>query len=230
MSRLRFVPVFLLAFVLMATGVMRATAQDATPVPAPVELSPSNTDSVVAFGQWFLSFPAVISPGADATGAACGLGQRGTFYLAPSYVGVGGITRNCTVVEGSNIVVPVIAGDCSTAEADPYHGTDAASLASCATALVDGITAAHASIDGTDVADIASYRVQSPVFNVVLPGDNILHAPAGVASVVIDGAFITVKGLTAGEHTISYGGTYPSGGSLDLNYNITVVAAPVAAG
>jgi hypothetical protein len=28
--------------------------------------------------------------------------------------------------------VPVIAVDCSTAEADPFHGTDADSLASCA--------------------------------------------------------------------------------------------------
>jgi len=227
MRRIRMLPTAVLALALVASWAASAAAQNATPTAA-VSLSPSNSDSVVAYGQWLLSFPAVINPGADATGAACGLGQRGTFYLAPSYVGVGGITRTCTVIEGSNIVVPVIAGDCSTAEADPYHGTDAASLSSCAKALVDGITAAHASIDGTDVADIASYRVQSPVFNVVLPGDNILHAPAGAASVVIDGAFITVKGLTAGTHTISYGGTYPSGGALDITYNLTVVAAPVA--
>jgi hypothetical protein len=223
-----------LAFVLVFSllGVTQAVAQDASPTASStsVSLSKSNTDSMVAFGQWLFSFPAVVNPGADATGVACGLGQRGTFYLAPSYVGVGKITRSCTVIEGSNVVVPVIAVDCSTAEAAPFHGTDAASLSSCAKTNADAITNAHASIDGTDVVDIASYRQQSPVFNLVLPADNILHGTPGATSLVLDGAFITVKGLTAGTHTITYGGTYQSGGALDITYNLTVAAAPVPAG
>ncbi|HEY7030559.1 MAG TPA: hypothetical protein VH482_04480 [Thermomicrobiales bacterium] len=227
MSRIRLVPVVGLAFVLMATGVMTATAQDATPTPVTVEKSDAN--EVIAWFQWVSSFPAVINPGADATGAAAGLGQRSSaFFLAPSYVGAGAITRSTTIVEGTKVIVPIIAVDCSTAEADPFHGTDAASLASCATTNADAITAAHASVDGTDVADVASYRLQTPVFNVVLPGDNILNATPGPASAVVDGAFATVSDLTVGDHTISYGGTYQSGGAIDITYNITVVAAPVS--
>jgi hypothetical protein len=84
------------------------------------------------------------------------------------------------------------------------------------------------SIDGNDVADIASYRVQSGVFSIVLPDGNILGAPAGVASVVVDGAFINVEGLAAGEHTISFGSTYRGGDATDITYNITVVSAPVS--
>jgi hypothetical protein len=227
MSRIRVVPVLVLAFVLTATGALRATAQDATPVP--VNVSAADADALVGWGQWLFQIPTAANPGADATGAACGVGQHGsTFFLAPSYVGAGTVTRACTIVEGTDVLVPVIAVNCSTAEADPFHGDDADSLASCATTNADAITAGHAAVDGTDVADIASYRLQSGVFSVVLPEGNVLNAPAGVASVVVDGAFITVEDLTAGEHTISYGGTYQSGGAIDITYNITVVAAPVA--
>ncbi|HKG24611.1 MAG TPA: hypothetical protein VKB09_03135 [Thermomicrobiales bacterium] len=227
MSRLRFVPVFLLAFVLMATGALRATAQDATPTA--VDVSTADEDAVVAWGQWAFSFPTAVSPLADTSGAACGLGQQGdTFYLAPSAVGAGAITRACTILEGTSVVVPVIAVDCSTAEADPFHGDDADSLASCAKTNADAITDGYASVDDTDVADIASHRVQSPVFGVILPEGNVLNATAGATSMVVDGAFITVEGLDAGSHTISFGGTYESGGAIDITYNITVVAAPVA--
>jgi hypothetical protein len=210
-----------------------ALAQDATPSPtaAPTITPPGGdyADWAAAWGQWGLSFPAAVNPGSDATGAACGLGQHGsTFFLAASYVGVGAVVRTCTIVEGMSVLVPVIAVDCSTAEADPFHGTDADSLASCAKTNADAITAAHASIDGTDVADLASYRVQSPVFTLVLPDGNVLNAPAGVASVVVDGAFLNLEDLSVGNHTISYGGTYQSGGALDITYNLTVVAAPVA--
>jgi hypothetical protein len=232
MSRMRVVPVVLLAFVLMATGALQATAQDATPT-AEANITPPGgdyADWAVAWGQWLFSFPTAVSPAADTTGAACGLGQNGsTFFLAPSAVGAGAITRACTIPEGTSVLVPVIAVDCSTAEADPFHGDDADSLASCAKTNADAITAGHASVDGTDVADIASYRVQSPVFSLVLPEGNMLNAPGGVASVVVDGAFLNVEDLAAGEHTISFGGTYESGGAIDITYNITVVAAPVPA-
>jgi hypothetical protein len=219
---------------LMSNG---ALAQDATPVASPsptvpptiTPLTGDDAALVAAWGQWELSFPTAISPAADTTGGACGLGQQGqTFFLAPSAAGAGSVNRACTIVEGTSVLVPVIAVDCSTAEADPFHGTDAASLASCAKTNGDAITSGHVTVDGTDVPAISTYRVQSPVFSVVLPESNILNATAGPASVVVDGAFITVDGLTAGSHTISYGGTYQAGGALDITYTLTVVAAPVA--
>jgi len=240
MYRIRGVFVLLLALVLMATGASRAIAQDATPGASP-EASPMAAATITApssgyeegasaWAQWLFSFPTAISPAADTTGAACGLGQTGsTFFLATSAAGAGPITRTCTIVEGTNVLVPVIAVNCSTAEADPFHGDDAASLASCATTNADAVTDGHATVDGNEVADIASYRAQSPVFSVVLPEGNMLNAPAGAASVVVDGAFLNIEDLAVGEHTISFGGTYGAGGAIDVTYNITVVAAPVAA-
>ena len=234
MPRIRHILVIVLAFVLMATGVMSATAQDATPTgdatPAAVaNVTTADADSVVAWGQWAFSFPTAVSPVADTTGAACGLGQHGsTLFLALSAVGAGAISRACTIVEGTSVLVPVIAVDCSTAEADPFHGDDAGSLAACAQANADAITDGHASVNGTDVTDIASYRLQTPTFSMVLPEGNILNAPAGVASIVVDGAFLLVEDMSVGEHTISFGGTYQSGGAIDVTYTITVVAAPVA--
>ena len=234
MSRLRFLPVALLALVLMASGALKATAQQASPVaqgatPTPPTISATDVESVVAWGQWLFSFPAEINPGADATGAACGLGQHGsTFFLAPVSGDSEAMSRSCTIVQGTSVVVPVIAVDCSTAEADPFHGDDAESLASCAQANGDNITGGYASIDGAVVDDLTTFRLQTPVFSVVLPEGNVLAAPAGAASLVVDGVFLTLEDLAPGEHTIAFGGTYQNGGTLDVTYTITVVAAPVA--
>jgi hypothetical protein len=241
MSRIRVIPVIVLAFLLMATGITRATAQDATPTAAPTTaptaaptgatITPAGSQYaawVAAWGQWLFSFPAAVSPGTDATGAACTLGQHGkTFFLAPSYVGAGAVTRACTVPQGMSVLVPVIVVDCSTAEAAPFNGTDASTLSSCAKTNADAITAAHATIDGTAVSNLAGYRVQSGVFTVVFPANNPIKATAGVASVVVDGAFLNVEGLPAGSHTIAFGGTYQSGGALNITYNLTVAAPPV---
>jgi len=223
---------------LMVAGVLRVSAQDgtpaaeeATPAAEPTITAPGGdyADMAAAWGQWLFSFPAAVSPASDPTGIACGLGQSGsTFFLAPSAVGAGPITRACTILEGTSVLVPVIAVDCSTAEAAPFFGDSAETLASCAMTNADAITGGNASIDGADVADIASYRVQTSVFGVVLPEANTLNAPAGAASMVVDGAFLNIEDLAAGEHTISFGGTYESGGAIDVTYNITVVSAPVA--
>jgi len=235
MSRLRFLPVALLALTLMASGTLRATAQQASPVaqgatPTPPTISATDADSIVAWGQWLFSFPAEINPGADETGTACGLGQHGSaFFLAPVYSDSETMSRSCTIVEGMSVVVPVIAVDCSTAEADPFHGDDAESLASCAQANGDNITGGHASINGTDVDDLTTFRLQTPVFSVALPESNVLSAPAGAASMVVDGVFLTLEDLAPGEHTIEFGGTYQNGGAFDVTYTITVVTAPVAA-
>jgi len=243
MRRLRFLSIIIVTFVLATFGGFRASAQDATPTG---EATPSATAGVVAPGtttmgmtdvqwatawwQWSLSFPTAINPGADNTGAACGLGQHGpVFFLATSTFANAGLTRTCSVPEGMAILAPVIGTDCSTSEAAPYNGTDAESLASCAKGLTDAITDAKLTIDGTDVADIASYRVQTPVFNVILPDGNWLNAPAGPDSVVADGAFIVIEPLSVGAHTVTFGGTYTSGSSILVTYNIEVVAGTVAA-
>jgi len=237
MYRVLAAPVVVL--MLLLTSALQVTAQEASPTSdgatptSAATITPAGgeyADWAAAWGQWLFSFPAAISPAADTTGVACGLGQTGsTYFLAPSAVGAGAITRACTIPEGTSVLVPVIAVDCSTAEADPFYGGDAESLATCATTNADAITDGRASIDGSDVTDIASYRVQSPVFSVVLPEGNMLNAPGGIASVVVDGAFLNVEGLAAGEHTISFGGTYSGGGAIDITYNITVVPAPVPA-
>src|SRR5436190_23717669 len=110
-----------LAFVLVFSllGVTQAVAQDASPTATSggATITPAGSEYAAwaaAWGQWLFSFPAAVSPGADATGAACDLGQHGkTFFLAPSYVGAGAVTRACTVPEGMSVLVPVIAVDCS---------------------------------------------------------------------------------------------------------------------
>lgn len=245
MSRIRVIPALLLTLVLMTTGVLSATAQDATPspmqnaTPPAAQVVPPGTEAMGAsysdwaknWWEWSLSFPTVVNPGVDETGAACGLGQHGdVFFLAASTFANAGLIRTCMIPEGMAILVPVIGADCSTAEADPNHGSDATSLSACAKALVDQITAAMLNVDGTDITLLESYRVQTPVFSVILPEGNWLNAPAGSASVVADGVYVLIEPMSVGSHTISFGGTFPTGGSLVVTYNITVEAPSVPAG
>jgi hypothetical protein len=238
-----------LAIALLVSGVAGTAAQDATPMASPVaspgatpvaaaNVVPAGTQAMEAsyadwatrWWQWALSFPTAVNPGADTSGGACGLGQNGpVFFLATSTFATTGLTRNCTIPEGVAVLVPVIAADCSTAEATPYHGTDAASLSDCVKALVDPITDANLTIDGMSVTDLASFRVQTPVFSVILPEGNFLNAPAGPASVLGDGVFVLIEPMSAGTHTVAFGGTYPTGSSLAVHYNLTVAAAPVPA-
>jgi len=57
-------------------------------------------------------------------------------------------------------------------------------------------------VDGGDVPDIKNYRVQSPLFNLSLPENNVQGVPAQEVQGVSDGYFVMLKPLSKGEHEI----------------------------
>jgi hypothetical protein len=79
--------------------------------------------------------------------------------------------------------------------------------------------------DGRAVGNIKRYRVQSPMFEVALPENNIWCLPANTTGqLVSDGVFLIVAPLPPGQHTNEFTGTLPDFDfTLHLTYYLTVL-------
>ena len=94
-------------------------------------------------------------------------------------------------------------------------------LRSCAKADQDKATNLQVTVDGV--------WVQSPLFNVTIPKDNVIGSPPGTTQAVSDGFWILLKPLPVGKHQIHFSGSlvdFTATGPLnfisDAKYNITI--------
>jgi hypothetical protein len=184
--------------------------------------------------QWAYSMPVDQHPLYDT--ADCSAGQTGkVWFLGGSFVATPPTTpggpvmaianRDCSIPTGTALFVAIANSEASTAEG---NGTTDAELRAAAKGFTDGFTTYSCEIDGVSVEDLASYRVQSPLYTFgPLPDNNILQsfgldAPAGTTSPsVADGIQIMIEPLSAGQHTIHFHAEMP-GFLLDITYNITM--------
>ena len=196
-----------------------------------------------AWWQWATSLPADQHPLFDT--ADCSAGQSGhVWFLGGTFVVsetatqdfVGVADRSCTVPTGTALFFPILNAEASTAEG---NGTTEAKLRASAQAAVDGTTSLQATIDGRPIENLASYRVQSPLFTYgPVPDNNIFQAlgenvPAGTTSLsAADGYYVMLRPLSAGQHTIHFSasaviGQKPDGSpatfTLDITYHLHVV-------
>src|SRR6266511_6207936 len=90
-----------------------------------------------------------------------------------------------------------------------------------------------ASIDGVPLLNLHDYRVQSPIFSVTLPEENIPEllldnpVPSGTyAPIVSDGYWLMLTPLSAGAHTIHFNGIVTGGPfvgfEIDGTYHLTI--------
>lgn len=143
----------------------------------------------------------------------------------------GGVTIDLTVSTSTAIFFPILNIESSVYEGPPFHGDDEASLQANSEGLLDQATGLFAEIDGVPVADLTPYRFVSPMFTWgPLPADNILGAPVGTTSNAADaGYYLLLTPLSAGNHTIHFGGIVDSlGASIDTTYNIRAVPEPAS--
>jgi hypothetical protein len=173
--------------------------------------------------KWFISIPTEDNPINDATGERCALAQKGPVWF---FVGSGGGTaeRNCTIPEGRAILIPAINVECSYAEDESLATED--DLRACATGDQDLVTQTGATLDGSA---LEVHRVQSPVFDITFPADNIFAAPEGSTQAVSEGFWVFVKPLPPGEHELHAEGllvdptiTGPVNLIEDSTYHLTV--------
>jgi hypothetical protein len=149
-------------------------------------------------------------------------GEKRVVFLAAAG---GGVTIDVTIRPGTSLFFPILNSECSVLEPDPFHGDDEAELRACANGHIDHTSGLIAVIDDVPVQDLATYRVESPLFEFgPLPADNVLGAPAGTTSLAVDaGVYLMLTPLRPGSHTIHVGGTFDEFNfTIDTTFNITV--------
>lgn len=87
------------------------------------------------------------------------------------------------------------------------------------------VTDAKVDLDSVPVHNIQ--HIESTVFDITLPADNIGGCAAGVYSPAVDdGYYLRLDPLKVGNHTlhiVAAAGTGSSASSLDVTYHLTVV-------
>jgi hypothetical protein len=118
---------------------------------------------------------------------SCQAGREERYGFAPAGISV----RNCTVPLGHAIFFSVMAGNCSTLEAPPFFGGNEEELRACIHSIIDLTTVVTCEVDGVPIEGINDYRLQTPLFAVSFPPDNVAGVPGGGnALAVAEGWFI----------------------------------------
>jgi hypothetical protein len=69
-----------------------------------------------------------------------------------------------------------------------------------------------AAVDGAQLRNLENYRVESQLFDLTLPENNVFPAPPGKTKAVSDGFWVFLKPLPVGNHEIDF-----SGSTIDLS-------------
>ena len=180
--------------------------------------------------QWAFSIPVDVNPILDETGANCAEGQTGPVWFLAGTFG-SPTTRDCTVPAGKALFFPLVNGIFGAAVFDceptvPGVPCEVDVLRTAAAASMDAVLL-EASIDGTPLQNLTAYRVQSPVFPLTLPEDNVFGDPSGTYTPqVADGYWLMLAPLSAGVHTLHWkaevtGGVF-TGAVIEVIYHLTV--------
>ena len=189
--------------------------------------------------------PMASNPLTDPTGAFGSSGKHGdAFFLYGTSSGT--VNRTISVPAGSTLFFPV-----ANYEIDNVGFNRAmtdAELTSVIHAYANITTSLFAKIDGQAVPNLFGHRETSSIFTFKASQNNINGDPAGTTSrAIADGYWLAVSGLSAGSHTLSFGGafkgnlvlpagvadssstpvTIPLSGSVATNYNLSVSTSSV---
>jgi hypothetical protein len=168
--------------------------------------------------KWWKKFVAI--PDANSLDR-CDVGTRKILFLAGTTGG--SATRSCTT-DKDIFLVPLINVECSTAEG---NGTKFTELRTCAKGIADDFTDLQLVVDGREVSNLNSLRVQAKGTFTSVEG-NVFNIPqAEKSKFAADGYWALIK-LTPGEHTLTFGGSYvpvpgePAVFTTDVTYHLLV--------
>jgi len=164
--------------------------------------------------SWWKEFVAVA--GQNPLGR-CDVGT-GKIVFLPGTTG-GTATRSCTTDKAKTFLVPLINIECSEAEG---NGNTYEVLRACSEGVADDFTYLTLVVDGKAIGDLDRLRVQAESVFTPIDG-NAFGIPAVADSkFASDGYWALVK-LTPGEHTLTFGGSYPPVNfTTQVTYHLTV--------
>lgn len=173
--------------------------------------------------QWAFSIPTAQNPIVDQNGGSCMIGQRGSvWFLAGNFGGT--TTRTCSVPAGTTLFFPVInqVGFNSPNCGQGPENVSVKDLRKATANFIDSVSLSDLSVALDSLPIYHFERVQSDVFAIALPADNIGGcAPAVYSPAVDDGYYVKLDPLKVGPHKLHILVTAPF--SLDVTYNLAVV-------
>ena len=185
--------------------------------------------------QWAFSIPTAQNPLVDQSGGNCMVGQRGSIWFLGTVVPVSPstkATRACKVPEGVTLFFPVInvlgynSPNCQQGPAN----ASVKDLRKDVGGAIDSVKLNDLDVDLDHKAIYHFDRVQSDVFALALPADNISgnnttiqRCAAGVYSPAVDdGYYLKLDPLKIGNHTLHIQSKSPVA-TFDVTYNLSVV-------
>lgn len=214
-----------LSMTLLAAGLMALAPKPLPPVSKPY--GHSYADWSAAWWTWAMEHPVAGHPFIDDPSFDVTSGQSGhVWFLAAPF---GTVTRSVTIPTGKALFVGILNAEASDLEG---LGSTTEERTDTANFLADHIVAPFFEVDGAAVENIDSYRVTSPEFGFEAPTPWIFGDIGGEGVSVADGYYVMIHPLSAGTHTIHYGGAlhfaidegdpFDYDASLDMTYEITV--------
>jgi hypothetical protein len=153
--------------------------------------------------NWITSIPEENNPVGDETGEKCAIGQKGPAWFLPGTAG-GKLERSCTVPAGKAIFMVILDAECSKTEFPKLNTEE--EFRKCTRDLNEGATLS-ATVDGVKLKDLEKYRVESPMFNMTFPSNNIFGQKAGPTIAKSDGWYVILEPLSPGTHNVSFAGS-----------------------
>jgi hypothetical protein len=172
--------------------------------------------------KWLLSIPKSINPAFDSTGTHAYRNQRSdVFFLCQTLESVKSTPhRRVMVSAGQAIFMPII-NWISTLHID---GETDQELVTTANTRMNVIGDLQITInDATINEGLASYRVQSPIFETALPRHNILGINEGTARCVSDGYWLFLKALKNNIKISSFGSCSSGITKIAVSYDISII-------
>jgi hypothetical protein len=208
----RIVLIALSVMLALVVALPMAFGQTASAAQKPSSPQRNLADLTAEWWNWGFSTSPSPLEGSYTGGTQCeGQYIEGVFFLA----GAGGskaVDRTCTVPAGTPILFPVSNVICSAAF-DPIQEVDDPKPydKKCAEPITDDVidppSEWYATLDGQD---LEQQRIASGLFHwTIASDDNPFGLTAGTYLAGSDGLWVYLEeGLTAGEHTIVFGGRY----------------------
>lgn len=169
--------------------------------------------------QWVLSIAKTENPLVDQNGKNCASNQSGAVWFLAGAL-KGSAERSCTIPTDKAILFPVINVEASVAEGD---GSTEEELSARVKFEMDQITDMQAMIGGTNLDESKQYRIQSPLFNVTLPADNVLGLPAQTTKMMSEGYWLFLKPLKPGNYDLySFGSCLAGRIKIGITYHLTI--------
>lgn len=208
---------------LLATTAL-AGACPANPGVLPPNAQPQDRSYGEWSAQWWkfvLELPADKNP-VPAGPTECATYRVGDVMLVAVPSLMYGVELHCEAPVGSMIFLEVLDAECSTLEPPPFNGANQEELTACARSLTP--TDLQASIDGVPIEHPQQYISVSPMYDFVVPANNVLGVRGSQAGKsVAYGAYLMLAPLKPGAHSIHTHGVYADlGFTADRDLTLTV--------